>query len=491
MKHGWQLGGKRRRRRLLLYLVGIAILLVSGAIVASGIQGLIALNPSRWIAVVPNFALGVFGILVTILLFYAARREEQIMRLFDWLTALDNLLSGLSPPLTFENLYPVGEKLASIFPQNSGWLVLVRAPGLLIRGELKRRRYLPVVSKKIIGGWNVSWTENYLKDHMEGEGGRRDLQLSIQDEEDKAQPLTCWISENTAGDITTGMAVAQGSGRWKTDSVTQQAMSTGMDMFVQRIGSILMEVIERREGLGIENLGLVMRILAHEINNDLQGSLNTMDVVESRGRKITEDDALHLRSLLSRSAHWSHLMREAPFLVDKVLPFERLVVSLTDHLSETIDEVRQAWPDVLFIVNRPEDQEDILVTGDSHLRSILRNLLHNAASYTPDEGKVEITITEDEENIRVIVQDEGPGVDPADVDMIFAPLDSMREGRRTGNRVDYGMGVGLTISRAIARAYGGELFCHSNREPQGGVFEVVLLKEEQDGAKEASERADS
>lgn len=184
-------------------------------------------------------------------------------------------------------------------------------------------------------------------------------------------------------------------------------------------------------------------------------------------------------------------MREAPFLVDKVLPFERLVVSLTEHLSETLEEVRQAWPDVVFIVNRPEDQKDILVTGDSHLRSILRNLLHNAASYTPDEGKVEVTITEDEENIRVIVQDEGPGVDPADVDMIFAPLDSMREGRRTGNRVDYGMGVGLTISRAIARAYGGELFCHSNREPQGGLFEVVLLKEEQDGSKEASDRADA
>jgi C4-dicarboxylate-specific signal transduction histidine kinase len=54
--------------------------------------------------------------------------------------------------------------------------------------------------------------------------------------------------------------------------------------------------------------------------------------------------------------------------------------------------------------------------------------------------------------------------------------------------------VGLTISRAIARAYGGELLCHSNTELPGGVFEVLLLKEEQAGngeKKEVSERADA
>lgn len=491
----WLRGGERpTRRRPLLYLVGIGILFVSGAIAASGVQGLIALGPDQWIRVAPNFALGFFGLLVTILLIYAARREDQIMYLFDWLTELDNILSGLTPPLKVESLYPVCEKLSSIFPQNSGWIVLVRAPGLLIRGEVKRRRYLPVVSEEVAGSWNVSWTENYMKDLMEGEGGRRQLITSVLDDDGQEQPLTCWISQNRAGNITTGMAVAQGKGKWKSDAVTLQAMSTGMDMFVQRIGSILMEVIERREGMGIENLGLVMRILAHEINNDLQGSLNAMGAVSERGGKMTEDDVLHLRSLLSRSAHWSHLMREAPFLVDKVLPFERKVVSLTDNLRETLEEVRQAWPDVMFIVDRPEGDEEILITGDQHIRSIIRNLLHNAASYTPEDGSVKLTITEDQENIRLLVKDEGPGVDPADVDMIFAPLESMKEGRRTGERVDYGMGVGLTISRAIARAYGGELLCHSNKETQGGVFEVILLKEEEDSrevGKEAGERAES
>jgi len=472
------------RRRLLLYLVGLGILFTSGALAASGISGLMSLPPSRWILVAPNFALGFFGLLVTILLFYAVRREDQMLHLFEWLRRLDNILAGLTAPLTAEGLRPVCEELAGIFPRNGGWIVLVRAPGLLIRGEVMRRRYLPIVSQAASERWNASWAENYLKDRMEEDAGRRELVTRLPAVEGNGRPLVCWISENRAGDITTGMAIALAQGGWRRDKVTMQAMATGMDMLVQRIGSILVEVIERREGLGVENLGLVMRVLAHEINNDLQGALNTMEAASARPGGMTEESALHLRSLLARSAPWSHLMREAPFLADKVLPFERHVVSLTAHLRETLEEVRQAWPDVTFVVRRPEGEDEVKVTGDQHLRSVLRNLLHNAASYTPEEGSVEVRIEVDGKSAHLMVTDEGPGVDPADVDMIFAPLESMKEGRRAGVRVDYGMGVGLTISRAIARAYGGELLCHSNTESQGGVFEVVLpleASEEGDG----------
>ncbi|TFH32400.1 MAG: sensor histidine kinase [Anaerolineales bacterium] len=469
--------GKRkasRRRRLLLYVVGGGILLSSGALVTSGIQGLIAVGIRRWIQVAPNFALGIFGLLVTVLLFYAVRRENQMLEFLDWFSRLDNILAGLKAPLTRETLFPACQELAGLFPHNSGWIVLVKAPGLLIRGEVKRRRYLPVVSEGSMGTWNVSWAENYLKDRMEEEGGRRDISTVLPGEGGRDHTLACWVSQNRAGDITTGMAIAFQKNKWRRDSLTTQAMATGVDMVVGRIGSILTEVIQRREGLGVENLGLIMRILAHEINNDLQGALNTIEAIGDRASNMTDERVLYLRSLLARSAHWSHLMREAPFLVDKVLPFERNVVSLTKHLRVTMEEVRRAWPDVSFAVNRTDDEDDIRVVGDQHLRSILRNLIHNAASYTPEEGSVEIRIILDGESAHVIVKDDGPGVDPADMDMIFAPLESMREGRRVGERVDYGMGVGLTISRAIARAYGGELLCHSNLEEAGGVFEVIL-----------------
>lgn len=470
-----------KRRRILLVLVGGGILLSSGALIASGVQVLLVVGPSRWIQVVPNFALGIFGLLVTTLLLYAVQREGQMLGVLDWFRQLDDTLARLTVPLTNESLQPTCQELASLLPHNSGWIVLVRAPGLLIRGEVKRRRYLPVVSERAAGTWNVNWAENFLKDRMEDEQVRREGVTSLPTGEGASHKLAYWISQNRAGDITTGMAIALPTRRWRWENLTSQALATGVDMVVGRIGSILTEVIQRREGLGVENLGLVMRVLAHEINNDLQGALNTMEAAGETPGVLTEERATHLRSLLARAAHWSHLMREAPFLVDEVLPFERNVVSLTKQLAETLEEVRRAWPEVGFAVRRTDDQDNILVVGDQHLRSVLRNLLHNAASYSPEDGTVEIRVELDGEVARFVVRDEGPGVDPADVDLIFGPLESMREGRRAGERVDYGMGVGLTISRAIARAYGGELRCRSNREEKGGVFEATLPLAERGG----------
>ncbi len=464
-------GGRlSRRRSILLRLVGGGILLSSGALMASGVAGLVLIERSRWTQVVPNFALGFFGVLVATLLFYAVQRESHMLAVLEWFRRLDEILGQLSAPLTNSNLYPACQELASLVAHNSGWIVLVRAPGLLIRGEVKRRRYLPVVSDTPGGTWNVNWAENFLRDRMEEDEIRREVVTSVPAGEGRGHKLACWISQNRSGDITTGMAIAVPARRWRRDNVSAQALGTGVNMVVGRIGSILTEVIQRREGLGVENLGLVMRILAHEINNDLQGAFNTVDGADEG---LSAERVLYLRSLLARSAHWSHLMREAPFLVDKVLPFERNVVSLTKHLSDTLEEVQLAWPDVGFAVRGAGEQE-ILVVGDKHLRSVLRNVLHNAASYTPGDGMVEVDIELDGENAHVMVRDEGPGVDPADMDLIFAPLESMRESRRAGERVDYGMGVGLTISRAIARAYGGELRCQSNQEGKGGVFEVTL-----------------
>ena len=461
-----------RKKRLNLRIAGFGLLFVSGVLIAATIFFPTGGIGPWWIdTTYLDIAVAFFGVIVALLLMNAARRERTTIALFEWLRDLHNIINNLTSPLTVDALHPVGVKTAEIVPDNVGWVMLVRAPGLLIRGEVMLRKYLPIVEIDRDSEWNAGWIESFLKNTIEGDSENKEYSVVVGGGNGGDKTMIYAVSQNLSGDIAAGIGVISPQKKVKVDQLAVNAFNLGLDMVVQRIGSILMEVVQRRKGLGIENLGLVMRILAHELNNDLQGAVNTMDAYEEVWSEKYPASAMNMRRLLTRAAYWTGLMREAPFLADDVLPFERNVVCLSETLQETLDEVQKAWPDVFFVV---EVEDDIHVVGDHHLRSILRNLLHNAASYTKEEGSVEVKVKSKNETVNLLVLDEGPGVDPADVDKIFGPLSSMKEGRTIGPRVTYGMGVGLTISRAIARAYGGELLCHSNQEGKGGVFEVIL-----------------
>ncbi len=101
-----------------------------------------------------------------------------------------------------------------------------------------------------------------------------------------------------------------------------------------------------------------------------------------------------------------------------------------------------------------------VVADPDHVRRILVNLLSNARRAAP-AGPVVVTVDELAGQGRVVVADGGPGIAPADRERVFdrlVRLDPARAG-------DGGAGLGLSISRGLARAAGGELRC---ADPGGG-----------------------
>jgi len=108
--------------------------------------------------------------------------------------------------------------------------------------------------------------------------------------------------------------------------------------------------------------------------------------------------------------------------------------------------------------------EDALakVAGALDVSQVLTNLVLNAFAYAPVGSLVDVTVSADDEHCTVVVSDEGPGVDVRRRDAIFQG-DSLRPG---------GTGVGLRHSRALARAWGGEveLIVHEGR---GARFQVT------------------
>jgi two-component system sensor histidine kinase KdpD len=103
------------------------------------------------------------------------------------------------------------------------------------------------------------------------------------------------------------------------------------------------------------------------------------------------------------------------------------------------------------------------------MQQVLVNLLENAMRYTPDGTPVEIEATRDGDVVVVEVRDHGPGIVEGESERLF---ERFYRGSATPPR-DGGVGLGLTICRAIVRAHGGTISL-ANRVQGGAVARLVL-----------------
>ena len=101
------------------------------------------------------------------------------------------------------------------------------------------------------------------------------------------------------------------------------------------------------------------------------------------------------------------------------------------------------------------------------LRRALRNLLENAAAYG-DRAGVRIERAADE--LRIVVEDEGPGIPEAELERVFEPFVRLEASR---SRDTGGTGLGLAIARSIVRGHGGDILLANRAE--GGLCATVAL----------------
>lgn len=110
----------------------------------------------------------------------------------------------------------------------------------------------------------------------------------------------------------------------------------------------------------------------------------------------------------------------------------------------------------------------LLVDG-TKLRTVLRNLIGNAAKYT-DRGEVTLRVAGTGDAVRFAVTDTGPGIAPAHQETIFEPF---RQIDGSSTRAHGGVGLGLALARKLARLLGGDLVVQS-AVGAGSTFTLTL-----------------
>lgn len=208
----------------------------------------------------------------------------------------------------------------------------------------------------------------------------------------------------------------------------------------------------------------VAAVLGHESQN-LLGALDTCVQLLRKNPNLAPDDAALLdivqsgaRRLGEIVAEFSGLrhaksLRRAPIDLHELIESAASTLRADERCAPSITVSRRFAPSI-----------DSLSADREQLGLAIWHLLLNAAQAMGDRGALEIATRRRRRAVEIEIRDSGPGIPPAAMNKIFAPLYTTKP---------RGVGLGLTIARAIVEAHGGRIAARSGRGA-GATFTVVL-----------------
>ena len=121
--------------------------------------------------------------------------------------------------------------------------------------------------------------------------------------------------------------------------------------------------------------------------------------------------------------------------------------------------------------------EAIPMSGDAtRLQQAVTNLLANAVKFTPSGGHIDVTVSRQANEARIVVQDTGEGIDPDFLPHVF---DRFRQASSGDSRRYSGLGLGLSIVQHVVQLHGGTVRAESEGPGKGARFVVTLpIREE-------------
>jgi two-component system sensor histidine kinase KdpD len=234
----------------------------------------------------------------------------------------------------------------------------------------------------------------------------------------------------------------------------------------------------QRASIDAETEGLRNALLAsisHDLRTPLAVIAGASSSLAERGERLGAEE----RAALARSIYEQAQQMSA--LIAKVLEMTRLeaggiAVNRDWHaIGEIVGAVlRRLSAQLQAHPVRVELARDLpLARLDAALiEQVLANLLENAAKYTPPGTPIVLRAESRADELRVSVEDEGPGLPPGDPERLFAKFQ-----RGTAEGAIGGVGLGLAICRAIVRLHGGRIWAE-RRPERGAVFRFALPLEE-------------
>ena len=283
--------------------------------------------------------------------------------------------------------------------------------------------------------------------------------------------MSFFLAGTIAGPVRRLAAAADRVRRWRGRRAEIPDLSHRRD----EIGDLSVALHEMTEALygRLDAIEVFAADVAHEIKNPLtsmRSALETINRTNEPGQKsrlmaVIAQDIRRMDRLISDISNASRIdaemAREETESVDLAALLQTLIA---------MRQLDDGAPDPKFSLQL-DPGEPILINGlPSRLGQVVDNLVGNALSFSPRNGKIKLSLERRDGMALLVVEDDGPGIPPGREEAIFQRFYSQRP---AGEAFGEHSGLGLSICRQIIEAHGGTIGAQ-NRINGGARFTVRL-----------------
>ncbi|MEO6609740.1 MAG: sensor histidine kinase KdpD, partial [Aestuariivirga sp.] len=239
-----------------------------------------------------------------------------------------------------------------------------------------------------------------------------------------------------------------------------EALLDQFSIAIERV-NLVGELADARASAEVEKLrSALLSSISHDLRTPLSsivGSVTTVRSLEGKISKTVRDDLLqNIEEEANRLSRFVANLLDMTKIEGGTIQISNERLHVGDVVAAAVRRARKAWPQRTISITLPS--EIAYATGDAGLlEQLVFNLLDNANKYSGPESSTKVAVFMRDTNIVLVVEDEGQGIPPEDLERVFEKFYRVKvgDGRAAGT------GLGLAICRGIVKTMGGSIKAES------------------------------
>jgi len=217
------------------------------------------------------------------------------------------------------------------------------------------------------------------------------------------------------------------------------------------------------------------------ISHDLKGPLNSLTSFSSL--LINHTDSLSKEEIKMFASDFDKSLKNLFALLENLLEWSRSQTGNIEFTPETFDLAAMLEENKELLKAQAQNKKITLVNDNTgpllisahknSINTVVRNLISNAIKFTPEEGRITLSVLKQNGEVVASITDTGVGMSQNVIDKLFR-IDSKHSTKGTAN--EKGTGLGLILCKEFVEKNGGRIWVTS-REGEGSVFYFTLLQE--------------